>query len=86
VMDRADFLQWRKAYNDFVNCGRSKADGKQCVAGWQRDATKFIDREHGKYVDGAAGYYLETRLRSSPEEQRRFCQPLRASTWRKPSA
>jgi glyoxylase-like metal-dependent hydrolase (beta-lactamase superfamily II) len=86
VMNRADFLQWRKAYNRFVDCGRSKADEKQCVAGWQHDAAKFIDDEHRKYVDEAAAYYLETRLRSSPQEQRRFCQPLRASTWRKPAA
>src|SRR5262249_22228109 len=78
LMTRADFLQWRKAYNNFVDCGRSKTDEKQCIAGWDRDAAKFIDVEHRKYVDGAAGYYLEARLRSSPEEQRRYCKPLTA--------
>ena len=63
-MTRADFATWRTAYNNFVKCGRSTAPEKQCVAGWQRDAAKFIDAEHRDYVDGAAGYYLETRLRS----------------------
>jgi glyoxylase-like metal-dependent hydrolase (beta-lactamase superfamily II) len=83
VMDRADFLQWRTAYNAFVSCGRSSAPEKQCVAGWDRDAAKFIDAEHKSYVDDAAGYYIETRLRSSQEEQQRYCRPLSASTWRK---
>jgi glyoxylase-like metal-dependent hydrolase (beta-lactamase superfamily II) len=86
VMSRADFLQWRKAYDNFVDCGRSTADAKRCVEGWDRDAARFIDDEHRKYVDEAASYYLMTRLRSSAQEQRRFCQPLRASTWRKPAA
>jgi hypothetical protein len=30
-------------------------------------------------VEQAADYYLTTRLRSSPEEQQRYCKPLRAS-------
>ena len=78
-MTRADFRQWRAAYTNFVACGRSPADKAQCVAGWQRDAAKFIDAAHKTYVDGAAAYYLDTRLRSSPDEQQRYCKPLRAS-------
>lgn len=78
-MDRTDFLVWRGAYNAFVACGRSNADEKQCVEGWAHDAAKFIDSAHAKYVHGAAGYYIETRLRSSPEEQRRYCKPLKPS-------
>jgi len=78
-MDRSDFLAWRKAYNDFVDCGRSSADKKQCVDGWAREAARFIDAEHADYVRGAAEYYLDTRLRSSPEEQQRYCKPLKAS-------
>ena len=78
-MDRADFLAWRKAYNNFLACGRSKADKAQCVGGWEREAARFIDAEHRDYVREAAGYYLDTRLRSSPEEQQRYCRPLKAS-------
>jgi glyoxylase-like metal-dependent hydrolase (beta-lactamase superfamily II) len=77
-MDRADFLTWRKAYNDFVACGRSSADKKQCVDGWERDAARFIDPEHRDYVRGAAEYYIDTRLRSSPDEQQKYCKPLTA--------
>ena len=83
VMDRADFLQWRTAYNNFVDCGRSSRPEKECVAAWEQDAAKFIDAGHKAYVQDAAGYYLQTRLRSSPEEQQRYCRPLSPSTWRK---
>lgn len=78
AMTRTDFLQWKTAYNNMIACGRSTADMKQCVEGWQRDAAKFIDEEHKGYVAEAVPYYIETRLRSSPEEQQKFCKPLKA--------
>jgi glyoxylase-like metal-dependent hydrolase (beta-lactamase superfamily II) len=78
-MDRAEFLTWRKAYDEFVACGRSSADKKQCVEGWMRGAAKFIDKQHVDYARDAAGYYLDTRLRSSSEEQQKYCKPLTAS-------
>jgi glyoxylase-like metal-dependent hydrolase (beta-lactamase superfamily II) len=86
MMDRSDFLQWRTAYNEFVSCGRSSRPEKECVASWDREAAKFIDAGHKAYVDGAAGYYIETRFRSSSEEQQRYCRPLSPSTWRKSAA
>jgi glyoxylase-like metal-dependent hydrolase (beta-lactamase superfamily II) len=78
VMARADFETWRKAYNDFVECGQSSIDKKQCIDGWEQEAERFIDTEHRGYVRAAANYYIDTRLRSSPEEQQRYCKPLRA--------
>lgn len=77
VMTRADFLTWKTAFANFVDCGRSTADKAQCVSGWEKDAAKFIDEPHRDYVRGAADYYLTTRLRSSPEEQQHYCKPLR---------
>jgi glyoxylase-like metal-dependent hydrolase (beta-lactamase superfamily II) len=79
VMNRADFVTWQTAYNNFVKCGRTDATRKQCVDGWQRDAAKFIEADHVAYVRGAAAYYLDTRLRSSPEEQQKYCKPLKAA-------
>jgi glyoxylase-like metal-dependent hydrolase (beta-lactamase superfamily II) len=76
VMTRADFSAWRTAYDNFVKCGHSTADKKECVDGWSRDAAKFIDTAHKDYVRDAADYYLTTRLRSSPEERQKFCKPL----------
>lgn len=80
-MTKADFLQWRTAYDNLVNCGHSTRPGKDCAAGWSRDAARFIDAAHADYVKGAVGYYLQTRIRSTPEEQQRYCKPLSAATW-----
>ena len=33
---------------------------------------------HAAYVGEAAAYYIDTRLRSSPEEQQKYCKPLGA--------
>jgi glyoxylase-like metal-dependent hydrolase (beta-lactamase superfamily II) len=77
-MTRADFLEWKTAYDNLVSCGHSTAPVKTCVEGWQKDAAKFIDADHKAYVGEAADYYLTTRLRSSPEEQQKFCSPLKA--------
>ena len=77
AMSRADFLQWRTAFNNFIACGRSSAAKQQCVAGWQRDAARFIDAGHKAYVDEAAAYYIDSRLRSSAVEQQHFCKPLK---------
>lgn len=79
VMSRADFLTWRRAFDAFVACGSSSTAKERCVDQWQHDAAKFIDPEHRQYVRNAAAYYIDTRLRSSPEEQQRYCKPLRAS-------
>lgn len=76
VMDRSAFRTWKTAFEHFVDCGRSTADNKQCVAGWERDAAGFIDEPHRQYVHEAADYYLTTRLRSSSEEQQRYCKAL----------
>ncbi len=80
VMTRADFLQWKTAYNNLLGCGRSTADKADCVRGWERDAARFIPATHRTYVKEAADYYITTRLRSSADEQQRYCKPLKAAT------
>ena len=77
-MNRTQFLQWKLAFGNFVDCGRSARPKEECVAGWKRDAARFIDAEHQQYVGEAAAYYIETRLRSSAEEQEKYCKPLGA--------
>jgi glyoxylase-like metal-dependent hydrolase (beta-lactamase superfamily II) len=76
VMNRDDFVAWKSAFTAFVDCGRSSAPKEQCISGWEKGAAKFIDGGHRSYVREAADYYLTTRLRSSPEEQQRYCRPL----------
>jgi glyoxylase-like metal-dependent hydrolase (beta-lactamase superfamily II) len=74
-MNRAQFLQWKGAFDHFVDCGHSTRQKEECIAGWQREAAPFIDEAHRQYVGQAAAYYLETRLRSSAEEQQKYCGP-----------
>ena len=75
-MNRAQFLQWKGAFDHFVDCGRSVRPKEECIAGWERDAAPFIGAAHRQYVGQAAAYYLETRLRSSPEEQQKYCKAI----------
>ncbi|WP_310467410.1 MBL fold metallo-hydrolase [Sphingomonas sp.] len=74
-MTRTDFLQWRTAYTNLLACARSDADKTTCIAGWQRDAAKSIHDQ--AYAAAALDYYIDSRLRSSPEEQQRYCKPLK---------
>ena len=73
-MDRTAFLAWRAAYNAFVDCGQSARPKAECVAGWRRDAARFIPAGSERLVEGLAGYYLDSRLRSSPEQKARYCR------------
>lgn len=73
-MDRAAFLAWRAAYNAFVDCGHSDRPKAACVAGWRRDAARFIPAGSEGIVDRLASYYLDSRLRGSAEERSLFCR------------
>lgn len=78
VMSRSDFQTWKKAYENFVDCGHAAAPKAQCVDGWMKDDARFIDDSHRDYARAAADYYLATRLRSPPAEQQHYCKPLKA--------
>jgi glyoxylase-like metal-dependent hydrolase (beta-lactamase superfamily II) len=75
-MSREDFLAWKSAFESFVDCGASERDRAECVATWRRDAAPFIPSGMESVIDEAAGYYIDTRLRSEPEERDRYCRPL----------
>jgi hypothetical protein len=62
-----------------VDCAGSKASKQECIAGWNRDAAPFVAPLAPRKVDGLIDYYLDSRLRASPEEQKKYCKPLRAS-------
>ncbi len=73
-MDRTAFLAWRDAWNAFVDCGRSERPRADCIAGWRRDAARFIPAGSERVVERLAGYYIDSRLRASPEERVRYCR------------
>ena len=76
-MDRRAFLAWRAAYNAFVDCGQSSRPRADCIAGWRHDARRFIPNGSEALVERLAGYYLDSRLRSSPGERQLYCQRWR---------
>lgn len=76
-MTRADFLAWQTAFNNLLDCGASERGRDECVAGWRRDAARFIPAGREAMIDEYAAYYVDSRLRSAPEERQRYCQPLK---------
>ena len=75
-MNRAQFDQWRSAFGALVDCGRSSSPIALCADGWIRDARPFIAAGDEKRMASMVDYYVTTRLRSSPEEQQKYCRPL----------
>ena len=72
-MTKPQFLAWKSAFDRLVECGRSNEAIPACVEGWMTNAALFIAEDKKAYAREAAAYYVETRMRSKPEEQRKFC-------------
>ena len=72
-MDRPTFLVWRTAFDNLLDCGASARPRADCIAGWRRDAARFIGPGREAMIDEMTGYYLDTRLRSAPEEKEKYC-------------
>jgi glyoxylase-like metal-dependent hydrolase (beta-lactamase superfamily II) len=72
-MDRAAFTQWRLAFNNLLDCAGGTAAKQACVDGWMKDAAAFVPAADRARVPGMIGYYIDTRLRAAPDEQRRYC-------------
>lgn len=75
-MGRPQFLQWRSAFDNLLDCAASSRTKAECVAGWKRDAAAFIPAGERR-IEGMVGYYLDTRLRAAPAERNKYCRPLR---------
>ncbi len=73
-MSRAHFTQWRAAFEALLDCASSERARAECVAGWRRDAARFIPAGGEAMVDNLVGYYLDSRLRAAPEERLRYCE------------
>ena len=72
-MDRPAFLAWRAAFENLLDCAASSQTRDQCIAGWRRDAARFIGAGREGMIDEMTGYYIDTRLRSAPQERQRYC-------------
>jgi glyoxylase-like metal-dependent hydrolase (beta-lactamase superfamily II) len=75
-MTHDQFLVWRTAFGNLVDCGASARPRADCVAGWRRDAPIFMRPGRERMVDAMVGYYIDSRLRAVPAERLRYCRPL----------
>lgn len=75
-MTRPQFETWRTAFNALVDCGRSSRPVAECADGWIRDVRPFVAAGDEKRIKGMVDYYVNSRLRSSSEEQQKYCKPL----------
>ena len=75
-MTKPQFLQWRTAFGNLLDCAVTDKEKAECIAGWKRDAAVFIPAGE-KHIDGMVGYYLDTRLRAPYAEREKYCRPLR---------
>jgi glyoxylase-like metal-dependent hydrolase (beta-lactamase superfamily II) len=75
-MTKPQFLQWRTAFGNLLDCSATDRAKAECVAGWKRDAAAFIPAGDRR-IDGMVGYYLDTRLRAPQAEREKYCRPLR---------
>lgn len=75
-MTKPRFLQWRKAFDNLLDCAASTRPKEACAAGWKQDAAAFIPTGERR-VDSMVAYYLDTRLRAPPAERDKYCRPLR---------
>jgi glyoxylase-like metal-dependent hydrolase (beta-lactamase superfamily II) len=72
-MDKAAFRSWRRAFDNLLDCAKGSAANEACIDGWIGDAAAFIPAADQKRVRGMIGYYIDTRLRASPQEKARYC-------------
>ena len=75
-MGRRQFLQWRSAFDNLLDCAASTRPKAACVVGWRRDAAAFIPAGERR-IDSMVGYYLDSRLRAAPAERNKYCRPPR---------
>lgn len=72
-LDRAGFLAYRAAFDAFVDCAAGTAPKAECVAGWQRDAARFLPSEQDRETARALLDYYVDRVLHVPAKQRELC-------------
>ncbi|HJU26052.1 MAG TPA: MBL fold metallo-hydrolase [Rhodanobacteraceae bacterium] len=75
-MTRPQFLDWRRAYDNLLDCSASPRSRQSCIDGWMKDAAAFIPQPDRERAAGMVGYYIDSRLRAADGERGRYCRPL----------
>ena len=64
-MSRAEFSQYRAAFDNFIDCSNSARDKADCAAAWVKDTGSLIEKNgmEPKRAEGMAAYYVGSVLR-----------------------
>ncbi len=73
VMNRADLLKYRQAWQMLQSCAASSAEPRACSMAWIETLPGLIATEDRPRVHAMLAYYLKSRLRAPPAEARAFC-------------
>jgi len=79
-MTRAQFLQYRGAFDAFIDCSNSTRTGEECAARWSESISPLLsdDPLERKRAEGYAAYYVDL-LRSNGGRSK-YCSSTSAAT------
>lgn len=72
-MTRADFVVYRKAFDNVVACSASSASKDACIDGWLKDAGPLLRNEDPAWVRMLTDYYVGAVLRGDPKAVAERC-------------
>jgi glyoxylase-like metal-dependent hydrolase (beta-lactamase superfamily II) len=72
-MQRPQFMAYRKAFSNLLDCASGSAESARCIDGWIGAAPGLQNSKDVSYARTLIGYYLENYLRHPSERIRKFC-------------
>jgi glyoxylase-like metal-dependent hydrolase (beta-lactamase superfamily II) len=72
-MQRPQFIAYRKAFANLLDCAAGTAEKPHCIDGWISDAPALRDSKDVSYARTLVDYYLDNYLRHPSERVRKFC-------------
>ncbi len=72
-MRRPQFVAYRKAFSDLLDCAAGSGEKARCIDGWVSEAPGLQDSKDVSYARTLIGYYIDNYLRHPSERIRKFC-------------
>jgi glyoxylase-like metal-dependent hydrolase (beta-lactamase superfamily II) len=72
-MQRAQFIAYRKAFANLLDCAAGGAEKPRCIDGWVSEAPGLQNSKDVSYARTLIDYYLDNYLRHPSERVRKFC-------------
>jgi glyoxylase-like metal-dependent hydrolase (beta-lactamase superfamily II) len=72
-MRRADFVNWRRAFDGLLDCAAGPDGDDRCAEGWIAALGELLPAAQRAQARGMVKYYLAEHLRAAPALRDRFC-------------